>query len=97
MTAFQDLDPLLHQRLRLAVMSLLMVTEKAEFNFVLEKTGATGGNLSIQLRKLEEAKYITISKSFKGNYPLTELQKTETGAKAFEDYAKSLRAYIDPQ
>lgn len=91
---FGDLDPLLHSQLRLAVMSLLISVESAEFTFLKEKTQSTAGNLSVQLDKLSEAGYITIEKSFKGKKPLTTCRITAKGIKAFEDYVKILKQYI---
>ncbi|HET7153360.1 MAG TPA: transcriptional regulator [Candidatus Kapabacteria bacterium] len=91
---FKELDPLLHSQLRLAVMSLLMGVEHADFTFIQEKTGSTPGNLSIQLGKLKDAGYITVTKSFKDNYPLTTCKVTAKGAKAFEQYVKALEGYI---
>jgi len=92
---FQDLDPLLHQQLRLQIITLLMSVETAEFNFLLNETGATRGNISVQMKKLEEANYISIKKSFRDNYPLTTYAITETGKDAFENYVKTLEAYIN--
>lgn len=91
---FKDLDPLLHSQLRLAVMSLLMSVESAEFTFIKEKTNSTAGNLSVQLDKLSEAGYIVIEKSFKGKKPLTTCKITKKGLKAFEEYVNALRQYI---
>jgi DNA-binding transcriptional ArsR family regulator len=91
---FKELDPLLHSQLRLAVMSLLMGVEHADFTFIQDKTGSTPGNLSIQLGKLKDAGYITVSKSFKDNYPLTTCKVTAKGMKAFEQYVKALEGYI---
>jgi DNA-binding MarR family transcriptional regulator len=91
---FKDLDPLLHSQLRLAVMSLLIGLEQAEFVFLKEKTNATAGNLSVQLDKLSEAGYITIEKSFNGKKPLTTCRITKKGIKAFEEYVNSLKGYI---
>lgn len=91
---FKELDPLLHSQLRLAVMSLLLGLESAEFTFLKEKTNATAGNLSVQLDKLAEAGYITIEKSFKGKKPLTTCRITKKGIKAFEEYVSSLKGYI---
>ena len=68
---FKELDPLLHSQLRLAVMSLLMSVDRAEFTYLKDKTNSTAGNLSVQLDKLSEAEYITIEKSFKGKKPVT--------------------------
>jgi len=91
---FKPLDPLLHSQLRLAVMSLLIGLESAEFTFLKEKTGATSGNLSVQLDKLEKAKYITIEKSFRGKRPLTTCKIAPEGIRAFENYVNILKKYI---
>jgi DNA-binding MarR family transcriptional regulator len=91
---FKDLDPLLHSQLRLAVMSLLMSVDTAEFIFLKEKTKCTAGNLSVQLDKLSEAGYINVEKSYKGKKPLTTCKVTKKGVKAFEDYVNSLKQYI---
>jgi DNA-binding MarR family transcriptional regulator len=93
--AFQDLDPLLHSQLRLAVMSLLLSLESAEFTFLKDKTQSTAGNLSVQLDKLSEAGYIQIEKSFKGKKPLTTCRITKKGIKAFKDYVSILKQYIN--
>ena len=66
---FQPLDPLLHAELRLAVMSLLISADEAEFPYIKEQTGATAGNLSVQIDKLSTAGYIEIEKTFKGKRP----------------------------
>jgi len=92
---FGELDPLLHSQLRLAIMSLLLSVESAEFTFIREKTASTAGNLSVQLDKLATAGYITIDKSFKGKKPLTTCRIAKKGIKAFEDYVETLRQYID--
>jgi DNA-binding MarR family transcriptional regulator len=94
---FKALDPLLHSQLRLAVMSLLISMESAQFTYLKEKTGSTAGNLSVQLDKLAAAGYITIEKSFKGKKPLTTVTITRAGIRAFEAYVDSLRQYIDKQ
>lgn len=91
---FQELDPLLHSQLRLAVMSLLISVESAEFTFLKEKTNATAGNLSVQLDKLNEAGYIIITKSFKGKKPVTTCAITPKGTEAFDRYVKALQHYI---
>ncbi|MEO9964969.1 MAG: transcriptional regulator [Reichenbachiella sp.] len=89
------LDPLLHSQLRLAIVSLLMSLDSAEFTFLKEKTGATAGNISVQLDKLSTAGYIEITKSFKGKKPLTTCKITKVGLTAFEDYVKALKNYIE--
>ena len=94
MSAFKELDPLLHSQLRLAVMSLLIGVDSAEFVFIKEKTGATAGNLSVQLDKLSKAGYVSVTKSFKGKKPLTTCSITKVGIKAFESYVNTLKQYI---
>ena len=91
---FKPLDPLLHSELRLAVVSLLVGVKEAEFSFLKEKTGATAGNLSVQLQKLYEAGYIVIEKSFRGNYPLTTCKITKKGVMAFEQYVEAINSYL---
>ena len=90
----EPLNPLLHSQLRLSIISLLIGLESAEFNFLLQETGATKGNLSVQLKKLEEAKYIEIKKSFRNNYPLTTISITLHGIQAFEEYVNAIKQYI---
>ncbi len=92
---FRELDPLLHSQLRLSVISLLIGVKSATFTFLLEKTGATRGNISIQLKKLEEAGYITIEKAFRDNYPQTTCQITPKGIEAFEKYVDALKDYLN--
>lgn len=94
MSEFKALDPLLHSQLRLAVMSILISVDSAEFTFLKEKTEATAGNLSVQLDKLSTANYIEIEKSFKGKRPLTTCRVTKKGVEAFEAYVKALQQYI---
>ncbi len=95
MPDFKQLDPLLHSQLRLAVMSLLIGVDSAEFVFIKEKTGATAGNLSVQLDKLSSAGYISVTKSFKGKKPLTTCSITTVGVRAFEEYVNALKGYIE--
>lgn len=75
-------------------MSLLIGVEEAEFNFLKEKTGATAGNLSVQLRKLGDADYLSIEKTYRDNYPLTICRITPTGVAAFARYVEVLKQYI---
>ena len=91
---FPTLDPLLHSELRLAVMSLLVSSEEAEFPYIKEQTGATAGNLSVQIDKLSSAGYIEVEKTFKGRKPCTICRITPVGLNAFEDYVKSLKSYL---
>ena len=96
MTRYKDLDPVLHSQLRLAVVSLLINTETAEFSYIREQTGATAGNLSIQISKLKEAGYINVTKKFRNNYPLTLCRITELGRQRFSDYVMALKEYLNP-
>lgn len=91
---FKELDPLLHSQLRLAVISLLMSVDSAEFTYLKDKTNATAGNLSVQIDKLSEAGYIVVEKSFRGKKPLTTCKITKGGIKAFEEYVNNLKDYI---
>ena len=91
---FKKLDPLLHSELRLAVMSLLVELEEADFVYLRENTQATAGNLSVQLDKLSEAGYITIEKGFKGKKPQTLCRISPTGLQAFADYVEAIRSYL---
>lgn len=75
-------------------MSLLISVKEAEFTFLKEKTGATAGNLSVQIQKLKEAGYIDVQKQFKDNYPQTICKITPKGVDAFEQYVKALQVYI---
>ncbi len=93
---FKELDPLLHSQLRLAVMSILISVEEADFVYLREKTEATAGNLSVQIDKLNEAGYITVEKSFVGKKPRTTCRITPEGCKAFEEYVEALKSYIAP-
>jgi transcriptional regulator, marR/emrR family len=91
----KELDPLLHSRLRLAVMSILMNVDEADFVFIKEKTEATAGNLSVQLDKLSAEGYITVTKGFVGKKPRTVCKVTERGRNAFEEYVATLRQYLN--
>ena len=91
---FPTLDPMLHSELRLAIMSLLFGSEEAEFPYIKEQTGATAGNLSVQIDKLSAAGYIEVEKTFKGKKPCTVCRITPAGMKAFEDYVKALKSYL---
>ncbi len=94
---FKELNPLLHSQLRLQIMSLLISVEFAEFTYLLEETGATKGNLSVQITKLKEAKYIEVKKAFKNNYPLTTCKITKKGIVAFEEYVAAIKQYINKE
>ena len=91
---FKPLDPLLHSELRLAVMSILLDADNADFVYIKKQTGATAGNLSVQIDKLQQAGYIEVTKGFKGKMPQTICSITERGKQAFAEYVEALRSYI---
>ena len=76
------------------MMSRLVSAEEAEFPYIKEQTGATAGNLSVQVDKLSAAGYIEVEKTFKGKKPCTICRITPVGMKAFEDYVESLKSYL---
>ena len=90
----RPLDPLLHSELRLAVISILIGVEHADFVYLRERTGATAGNLSVQIDKLSKAGYIEVEKGFVGRKPRTLCRITERGRAAFSDYVSALQEYI---
>lgn len=91
---FDKLDPLLHSELRLALMSVLINVEEADFTFLREQTGATAGNLSVQIDKLQQAGYIDVEKGFEGKRPKTTCRISRKGLRAFGDYVEALKGYI---
>lgn len=91
---FKPLDPLLHSELRLAIISMLIGTDEANFPYIKEQTGATAGNLSVQIDKLEKAGYISVEKTFLGKRPTTICRITDKGREAFEKYVEALKSYI---
>lgn len=95
MSLFEPLNSLLHSQLRLAVMSLLMRTNEADFTFLQKQAKATAGNLSVQVNKLKAAGYIEVVKQFKEYYPQTICKITPLGKEAFEIYVRALQAYLN--
>jgi len=91
---YQHLDDLIHSRIRLAVMALLIAVDEADFVFIKEKVNATDGNLSVHLKKLEDAGYITVKKEFINRKPKTMYSLTKPGRKAFEAYLDQLEKMI---
>jgi len=91
---FKELNPILHSELRLAVMSLLLSFEEADFVYLKEQTGATAGNLSVQIDKLNKAGYVEVAKTFKGKIPRTVCKITQEGIQAFQEYVDALKSYI---
>lgn len=91
---FKELNPLLHSELRLGIMSILVSVESVDFTYIRKETGATAGNLSVQLEKLSQAGYITIEKGFNGKMPRTTCRITKQGIEAFREYVEALQTYI---
>ena len=87
-------DDVIHGRLRLGIMAYLANAEVADFTELKEVLDATQGNLSVHLRKLEEAGYVEIEKSFLGRKPLTRIRMTTTGAKAFAAYLDAIAKLV---
>ena len=75
-------------------MSVLINVEEADFTFLREQTGATAGNLSVQIDKLQQAGYIDVEKGFEGKRPKTTCRISRKGLRAFEDYVEALKGYI---
>ena len=95
MQQLPKLDSLLHNQLRLAIMSILIAVKEADFSYLQKATKSTNGNLSVQLSKLKEAAYITIEKSFHNNYPKTTCSITAVGHAAFERYVQDIKKYLN--
>ena len=89
-----ELDRMIHERIRLAIVSALAVNETLTFNDLKQLLKTTDGNLSVHARKLEEAGYVTCTKSFEGRLPKTEYQLTTTGRRALEHYLDHMEAVI---
>ncbi len=91
----KELNPLLHSQLRLAIVSILMNVEEADFVYLKEKTESTAGNLSVQLDKLSSAGYIAVEKGMSGRRPRTTCTLTPAGRAAFEEYVAALRTFLN--
>jgi DNA-binding HxlR family transcriptional regulator len=91
---FENLDKILNQQVRLAIVSILTQVESAEFKYLQKVTKTTQGNLSHQLKSLNDAGYITIKKSFENNYPKTTCMITEKGLEAFQEYVETMKQYL---
>jgi DNA-binding transcriptional ArsR family regulator len=89
--ALATLDRVVHEPARLMIMTVLYAVPETDFLYLQRECGLTQGNLSSHLAKLEEAKYVTILKTFKGKYPLTICSLTKPGREAFEDYVRKMR------
>lgn len=89
------IDRVIHEPARLAIVAVLSSCESADFKALLNLTGLTKGNLSAQLQKLEEAGYVTITKSFQGKYPHTDCALSNQGQTAFKRYWQQVKALGD--
>ena len=92
--ALPELDPVLHSKLRLAIVSLLVGVEQADFTWLRAKTAATDGNLGAQLLKLEEAGYVSVEKRFVARKPQSRYQFTAAGRAALAEYVQALRQLL---
>lgn len=90
------IDEVIHGRLRLGIMAFLSTAQTAEFGELKKRLNATDGNLSVHLRKLEEAGYVAIDKSFAGRKPLTRVSLTEAGRTAFIQYLDAMARLVNP-
>lgn len=91
----KELDPLLHSQLRLAIVSILMSVDEADFVYLRKKTESTAGNLSVQLDKLTTAEYISTQRIIDGKKTRTICRMTSQGRKAFENYVNALKEYLN--
>ena len=89
-----ELDPVIHGKLRLALLSLLVSVEEADFTWLREKTGSTDGNLGAQMLKLEEAGYVAMEKRFAGRKPQTLYRMTPAGREALAGYVAALKVLL---
>ncbi len=90
-----DIDRMVHEPARLAIIALLYVVESADFTFLMNQTGLSWGNLSAHMSKLEDAGYLEVEKSFKGRRPNTNLRLTPAGRSAFQEYRNNLKQILD--
>jgi DNA-binding transcriptional ArsR family regulator len=91
-----QIDDLIHSRIRLAIMAVLGSVEQADFTFIRDQINATDGNLSVHLRKLEDAGYIEVDKRFEGRKPVSRYALTDSGRAAFRGYIDYLENMIKP-
>jgi DNA-binding PadR family transcriptional regulator len=94
MPELPELNPVIHGKLRLALLSLLVGVEEAEFTWLRARTGSTDGNLGAQLAKLEEAGYVTVEKKFVQRKPQTLYRMTESGHAALAEYVQALKQLL---
>ena len=90
-----DIDEVIHGRVRLGIMAYLSGADTADFNELKTRLQVTDGNLSVHLRKLEDAGFVEVLKSFQGRRPLTRARLTDTGRKAFVDYLDAMARLVE--
>ena len=90
-----DIDPLIHAPTRLKIMAYLSIVESADFTFLMQQTGLTRGNLSVNLRKLEETGYVSITKEFVDRIPRTLIRLTADGRQAIRAYRDNMQTVLD--
>ena len=90
-----DIDEVIHGRVRLGIMAYLSGADTAEFNELKTRLQVTDGNLSVHLRKLEDAGFVEVLKSFQGRRPLTRARLTDAGRKAFVDYLDAMARLVE--
>jgi DNA-binding MarR family transcriptional regulator len=91
---YNEIDDVIHSRIRTAVMAVLVSVEEADFSYLKEKVNATDGNLSVHLKKLEDAGYVSVKKLFVDRKPVSKYKITSKGLKAFEAYINKLESLI---
>jgi len=94
MPELPELNPVIHGKLRLALLSLLSGVEEAEFTWLRTKTGSTDGNLGAQMLKLEDPGYVAVEKKFVQRKPLTIYRVTEAGREALSEYVQALKELL---
>lgn len=90
-----DIDPLVHSPTRLKILAFLSIVESADFTFLMRQTGLTRGNLSVNLRKLEDAGYVTIKKEFVDRIPRTLIRLTGEGRTAIQEYRENMQVVLN--
>ena len=91
---YQQIDDVIHSRIRTSIMAVLVSVEEAEFKYLKEKINATDGNLSVHIKKLEDAGYLSVKKRFVKRKPVSKYRITIKGSKAFGDYIKKLESIV---
>ncbi len=91
---YKNIDSILHSRIRLAVVSFLSGCQESDFTTIKRAVGASDGNLTTHLRKLEDVDYVIMRKDFVGRKPITYYKLSESGLKSFMDYVENLKQFL---